>query len=40
LLDCVGPVLADLTNRYSAYRVPKKLLTRYGKLVAQIGGAA
>jgi len=40
LLDCVGPVLADLTNTYKEYRVPKKLLSRYGKLVAQIGGAA
>jgi len=40
LLDCVGPVLNDLTNTYSDYRVPKKLLARYGKLVAQIGGAA
>jgi hypothetical protein len=40
MLDCVGPVLSDLTNTYSDYRVPKKLLTRYGKLVAQIGGAA
>lgn len=40
LLDCVGPVLHDLTNTYSDYRVPKKLLSRYGKLVAQIGGVA
>jgi MoxR-like ATPase len=40
LLDCVGPVLNDLTNTYKDYRVPKKLLARYGKLVAQIGGAA
>ena len=40
LLDCVGPVLNDLTNTYADYRVPKKLLARYGKLVAQIGGAA
>jgi hypothetical protein len=38
MLDCVGPVLSDLTNTYSKYTVPKKLLTRYGKLVAQIGG--
>jgi hypothetical protein len=40
LLDCVGPVLNDITNTYPNYRVPKKLLSRYGKLVAQIGGAA
>ena len=40
LLDCVGPVLNDLTNTYADYRVPKKLLSRYGKLVAQIGGGA
>ena len=40
LLDCVGPVLSDLTNTYADYRVPKKLLSRYGKLVSQIGGAA
>ena len=40
LLDCVGPVLHDLTNTHSDYRVPKKLLSRYGKLVAQIGGVA
>lgn len=40
MLDCVGPVLNDITNTYSEYRVPKKLLSRYGKLVAQIGGAA
>lgn len=40
LLDCVGPVLNDLTNTYKDYRVPKKLLARYGKLVAQIGGAS
>jgi hypothetical protein len=40
LLDCVGPVLNELTNTYSEYRVPKKLLARYGKLAAQIGGAA
>jgi hypothetical protein len=40
MLDCVGPVLNDLTNTYEDYRVPKKLLSRYGKLVGQIGGAA
>jgi hypothetical protein len=40
LLDCVGPVLSELTNTYKGYRVPKKLLARYGKLVSQIGGAA
>ena len=40
LLDCVGPVLSDLTNTYKDYRVPKKLLARYGKLASQIGGAA
>ena len=40
LLDCVGPVLSQLTNTYTDYRVPKKLLSRYGGLVRQIGGGA
>lgn len=40
MLDCVGPVLHDISNTYADYRVPKKLLSRYGKLVSQIGGAA
>lgn len=40
MLDCVGPVLNEITNTYKDYRVPKTLLSRYGKLVSQIGGAA
>ena len=40
MVDCAAPVLSEITNTYSDYRVPKKLLSRYGKLVAQIGGAA
>lgn len=40
MLDCVGPVLNEMTNTYKDYRVPKALLSRYGKLVSQIGGAA
>jgi len=40
LLDCVGPVLSQLTNTYTNYRVPKKLLARYGAVCSQIGGGA
>lgn len=40
MLDCVSPVLSHVTNTYTGYRVPKKLMGRYGALVAQIGGAA
>ena len=39
LLDCVGPVLSHITNKFDSYRVPKTLLSRYGSLVSQIGGA-
>lgn len=40
LLDCCAPVLSDITNKFDGYRMPKKLVARYGQLVSQIGGAA
>ena len=39
LLDCVSPVLSHITNKFSGYKMPKKLMSRYGALVSQIGGA-
>lgn len=39
MIDTIMPVMGEISTTYSDYRMPKKLLTRYGSLVKQIGGA-
>lgn len=40
MLDCAAPVLTQVTNKFPAYKMPSKLKSRYGSIVAQIGGVA
>lgn len=39
LIDTIMPVMGEISTTYPDYRIPKKLLGRYGVLVKQIGGA-
>lgn len=39
MVDCIMPVLGELSSTYPKYRMPAKLLARYGSLIKQIGGA-
>lgn len=40
MVDSIMPVLGEISATYPDYRMPKKLLSRYGSLIKQIGGAA
>jgi hypothetical protein len=39
MVDSIMPVLGEIGTTYPDYRMPKKLLARYGSLIKQIGGA-
>lgn len=39
MVDSIMPVLGEISTTYPDYRMPKKLLARYGSLIKQIGGA-
>jgi hypothetical protein len=39
MLDCVMGPLSEVLEVCPDYTIPSKLLSRYGKLLAQIGGA-
>lgn len=39
MLDLTMPVLAEVSEVFPEYRIPKALLSRYGNLIKQIGGA-
>lgn len=38
MLDVVMPTLAEVSELFPQYRIPKALLSRYGNLIKQIGG--
>jgi hypothetical protein len=40
MIDTIMPVMGEISSTYEDYRMPKKLLGRYGSLIKQIGGAS